>query len=86
MQAFKIRVNSEQSHIVQQVLFACGAKLPPRALYNPINTSFIYYENDRLRRGHFEQVFIEDKRTEITFKQFMQKFGNQRISKPKSLS
>ena len=86
MQAFKIRVNSEQSHIIQQVLFARGAKLPPGALYKPIDTSFIYYENDRLRRGYFEQVFIEDKRTEITFNQFMQIYGNRRISKTKLLN
>lgn len=83
---FKIRVNPEQSRIVQKILFNHKIKWPVSSGVARVNKPFLYVENNTIYSGEREKFFIDDPSKELTFNQFMQIYGNRRISKTKQLS
>ena len=83
---FKIRVNPEQSRIVQKILFNHKIKWPISSGVARVDKPFLYLENNIIYSGEREEFFIDDPSKELTFNQFMQIYGNRRISKTKQLT
>lgn len=69
---FKIRVNSTESQLIQQLLFIAGYSWANGKQYVMLTESrFLYFYYGSLTCGDFEYIFYDNPLIEINFEQFL---------------
>lgn len=86
MEDFKISVTPEQSRIVQLVLLDKGIKWIVSEGVSHTDKPYLYCDDSTIYSGSCGNFFKKDPSIKYTFDQFMQKYGNKRVSKTKQLT